>query len=266
MRTSSALAPLAAAVLALTAVPALALDGNHPAGPQVSAIEAFRSGAKALELGEKEKAITSLEYAAENGHPLAQWKLGRMYAKGDGVPRNDMRAFEYFSSIADAHAEDRPYTPQARIVADAFVALGHYYLAGIPQSPVRSNPARARQMFYYAATYFADPEAQYDLARLYLDGKGAPHDPLQAARWLALASHKGEYRAQALLGTMLFNGEHVQRQAARGLMWLTLARDSAGPDETWINDLYNAAFAKATEDERAMALHYLERWMRSRRD
>ncbi len=30
-------------------------------------------------------ACASLEYAAENGHPLALWKLGRMYADGDGV-------------------------------------------------------------------------------------------------------------------------------------------------------------------------------------
>ena len=26
--------------------------------------------------------LTSLQYAAEGGHPIAQWKLGRMYADG----------------------------------------------------------------------------------------------------------------------------------------------------------------------------------------
>ena len=30
------------------------------------------------------------------------------------------------------------------------------------------------------------------------------------------------------------NGEYVSRQVARGLMWLTLARDGASPGETWI--------------------------------
>ena len=34
-----------------------------------------------------------------------------------------------------------------------------------------------------------------------------------------------------MLGQMLFDGEQLPRQAARGLMWLTLARDSATPDE-----------------------------------
>src|SRR5580700_7478619 len=52
--------------------------------------------------------FNSLQYAAEGGHPIAQWKLGRMYADGDGVAQDDLRAFEYFSRIANAHAEDSP--------------------------------------------------------------------------------------------------------------------------------------------------------------
>ncbi len=82
-------------------------------------------------------------------------------------------------------------------------------------------------MFAYAASYFGDPDAQYYLARLYLDGNGAPHDPRTAARWFALAAQKGQYQAQAMLGAMLFSGDHVPRQAARGLMWLTLAKENA---------------------------------------
>jgi TPR repeat protein len=246
---------------------ALAPPGSGAPATAMSAIEAFRSGALALKHGEKAKALTSLQYAAENGHPLAQWKLGQMYAKGDGVPRDDLRAFEYYSRVADSYADDRPDTPRGRIVSMAFVALGHYYLEGIPNSQVRANPERAREMFHYAATYFADPEAQYDLARLYLNGTGGtPKDARQAVRWLALAAHKGHYQAQALLGAMLFKGDQVKRQASRGLMWLTLARDSAnGTEDRWIADLYDSAFKQATDDERAMAQIYLERWMTHRR-
>jgi TPR repeat protein len=229
-------------------------------------VEAFRSGTQALRDGEKAKALTSLQYAAEQGHALATWKLGRMYAEGDGVERSDLRAFEYFSRIANAYADDSPGTPQARFVANAFVALGHYYLDGIPNSVVKADPARAHELFAYAASYFGDPDAQYSLARLYLDGKGAPRDPRQAARWLSLAATKGQYQAQALLGRMLFKGEQVPRQAARGLMWLALARDSAGPQETWISDLYDSAVRQATDEERTLALAFLERWVRGRRD
>jgi TPR repeat protein len=211
--------------------------------------------------------LTSLQYAAEGGHPVAQWKLGRMYADGDGVAQDDVRAFEYFSRIANAHAEDSPSAPQAAIVANAFVALGRYYLNGIPNSKVKSDPERAREMFSYAASYFGNADAQYDLARLYLHGAGTSRDDFRyGARWLGLAAQKGQHQAQALLGQMLFNGDQLPRQAARGLMWLTLARDSAAPDETWIKESYNKAIAKASEDDRAMALQMLEHWVQGRRD
>jgi len=256
-------------------MPALAFDGSKSgdamaAAPPVTAMEAFKSGAHLLKAGEKAKAVHSLEYAAEQGHALAQWKLGRMYAEGDGVTQDDLKAFEYFRRIADRHAEDNPDTPQARFVANAFVALGHYYLDGIPKTAIKRDPDRAREMFAYAASYFRDSEAQYYLARLYLDGNGAPHDARQAARWFGLSAQKGQSQSQAMLGAMLFAGDHVPRQAARGLMWLTLAKDNAKDgavtDQAWINRLYDSAFQQATEDERALALVYLKRWLETRRE
>ena len=176
---------------------------------------------------------------------MAQWKLGRMYADGDGVTQDDLRAFEYFSRIANAHAEDSPSAPQASIVANAFVALGRYYLNGIPNSKIKPDTERAREMFSYAASYFGNADAQYDLARLYLKTPDASREDFRyGARWLGLAAHKGQHQAQALLGQMMFNGDRLPPQRARGLMWLTLARDSATADETWIYESYNRAIAK----------------------
>jgi TPR repeat protein len=144
------------------------------------------------------------------------------------------------------------------------VALGHYYLNGIPNSTVAPDASRAREMFAYAASYFGDADAQYQLGRLYLDG--TPSDPRQAARWFQLAATKGDCRAEAVLGDMLFRGQQVPRQAARGLMWLTLSKDCAGPEEAWVKPLYDNAFHRADDDERAMALVYLEGWLKGRRD
>src|ERR1700716_310446 len=109
-------------------------------------VEAFRSGAQALRAGDAETGLRALEFAAENGHAIAQWKLGRMYADGDQVGRDDVRAFEYFRSIVDSHADDSLGTPQARFVANAFVALGGYYISGIPNSAVTASPSRARSV------------------------------------------------------------------------------------------------------------------------
>jgi exopolysaccharide production negative regulator len=121
-------------------------------------------------------------------------------------------------------------------------------------------------MFAYAASYFRDPDAQYYLARLYLNGTGAPHDPRTAARWFGLSAQKGQCEAQAMLGAMLFGGDHVPRQAARGLMWLALAKDSARADQAWITKLYDSAMKQASEDERALAAVYLRRWLETRRE
>ena len=185
-----------------------------------------------------------------------------MYADGDGVVQDDLRAFEYFSRIANAHAEDSPSAPQAAIVANAFVALGRYYLNGIPNSKIKPDSERAREMFSYAASYFGNADAQYDLARLYLRSAGSSRDDFRyGARWLGLAAQKGQHQAQALLGQMLFNGDQLPRQAARGLMWLTLATENATPEETWIKDSYSKAMAKASQEDRAMAAQMLEHWV-----
>jgi uncharacterized protein len=251
-------APRASAATAAMPVP-------DPQAPQTS-FEAFQSGTRALRAGDTKAGLTALEYAAANGHPAAAWKLGRMYADGDGVARSDLRAFEYFRGIADSYADETPVTAQARFVASAFVALGTYYLAGIPSSPIKADAERAREMYAYAASYFGDPDAQYRLGRMYLDGRGGVREPKQAARWLALAANKGQYEAQAVFGAMLFKGEYVPREAPRGLMWLTLARDAAPSQENWIAELHAAALKQATEDERAAALVYIERWLNRRRD
>jgi len=233
----------------------------------ITPFEAFRSGTHMLRQGDKAKALVSLEYAAEQGFIMAQWKLARMYAEGDGVAQSDLRAFDYYSRIADAHADDLPGTQQARFVANAFVALGHYYGEGIPNSDVKADIARARHMYFHAATYFGDPEAQYYYGRMLLDGTGGGKDPRRAAQWFNSAANKGQYKAQAMLGRMLFMGETgVPRQAARGLMWLALASSNAPAADHWIPDLYDAAYKQANQDERALAGEFLVQWMNGRRD
>ncbi len=249
--------------------PALAFDGTAtPSTASLTPSEEMRAVGKQRTPEEmaRAKEMSALQYAADQGHPGAQWKLGRMYAEGDGVQQNDLRAFQYFSQIANTHAEEVPGTAQARIVAGAFVALGRYYLKGIPNSPIAADPMRARKLFGYAASYFGDADAQYELGRLYLNG--TPSDPHEAARWFLLAATKGQCRAQIALGEILFRGQYVPRQAARGLMWLTLGRECAGPgaDEAWVKSTYDNAFRHASDDERAMALLYLKNWISGRRE
>ena len=178
----------------------------------------MRNATEALKTGEKTRAVTSLQYAAEHGHGFALWQLGRMYAEGDGVARDHYRAFEYFQKFADTHADENPAIPRARFVANAFVALGHYYLDGIPNTAVSAEPRAARRMFAHAASYFGDPEAQFQLASLYLDGNGVD------ARSQARGALAGAGRQQGPLQVAGDARPHpVQRRA-----WHAPAR--VGPD------------------------------------
>jgi TPR repeat protein len=238
---------------------------NLPPRPVVPAkpIEAFRSGTQALRQGRTDQAVLELEYAAEQGVPGAIWKLGRMYADGEGVTMNKARAFAYFRRLTTAYADDSAGTSDATYVAKAFIALGHYYADGIPGT-VKADLGRAREMFEYAASYYGDPEAQYYLGRSYLWAKGNQKNAVLAAKWLHLSAEKGDARAQALLGNMLFKGEEVPRQPARGLFWLILAKDGAGPEESWITDMYTSALARAGENDRTQAYKYLENWLKRR--
>jgi hypothetical protein len=231
-----------------------------------SAKDALRSGVRNYNAGDKAAAVRALEFAADQGHALAAWKLARMYADGDGVPKSDLKAFEYFSRLADDNADEASDSPRASVVASAFVALGSYYLHGIKNSQVASNPERAAELFQYAASYFGDPIAQFNLARLYLEGNGVDRDELQAARWFNLAAEKGHHGAQALLGRMLVNGQGVPRERARGLMWLSMAKQAADPKrDAWIWTLHAEAFDTATEADRRTATTYLERFQPKRR-
>jgi TPR repeat protein len=267
MRIFSVLSSAALIAVSFGIEPGDALDGSpSPATAALSTVDAMRSATEALKSGEKSRALVSLQYAAEHGHGFALWQLGRMYAEGDGVTRDDYRAFEYFQKFADSHADENPAIPRARFVANAFVSLGHYYLEGIPNTSVSASPELARRMFAHAASYFGDPEAQYQLATLYIDGNGVERDPKRAVPWLVLASNKGHYKSQALLGRILFNGEHGIRQRASGLMWLTVACDGQGAKDPEVSKLHDTAVKQATDDERALALILLKRWVEGRRD
>jgi len=225
-----------------------------------SAREALRVGVRDYNAGDKEGAARALEYAAGQGHALALWKLGRMYAEGDGVPHDDLKAFEFFSRIADASSDEGGDTQNAAVTGSAFTALGSYFLDGIKGTYVRPNPERAYDMFNYAASYYGDPNAQYNLARLYLDGTGVEADPRQAARWFNLAAEKGHHPAQALLGDLLVNGAGgVPQQRIKGLVWLSLARDGAqGRKDDWIVALYDKNWTAASLDDRTEAQTQLQ--------
>jgi TPR repeat protein len=244
-----------------SARPAHALDPSTIVTPEAGPMELFSMGFKAYQRGEKTEALEALRYAADKGHPGARWKLGRMYAEGDGVPKNDYEAFKIFGEIINAEQDDTSTSPNAAYVASSVTALGDYMRTGIPGSPVTVDLLQARQLYFHAASIFGDPRAQFQLGRMLLNGEGGRANARQAARWLKLAAEKGNVGAEALLGYLLFDGDKIglRPEPARGLAMLTIAIKRAGSsDQSWIRPLQEEAFSLASEADRRTALAYAE--------
>jgi uncharacterized protein len=241
--------------------PAFGFDGSTSNAPEKipgnfsDPQQALRVGVDDLKAGDAVASVAALTYAAEGGQAIARWKLGEMYADGDGVPRDDVKAYYYFNQMVEDYDEDQPDRRNLSAISNAFVAVGVYCLNGIPNSDVRADPRRAHELFQYAATIFGDPNAQYNLAHMYLVGAGGlAKDSIAAVRWLAVAADKRHPPSEALLGHMLFTGDGVPHQRARGLMWLELAKDGASDTkEPWIRDLYQRDFGLASDDDRQAA-------------
>ena len=117
-------------------------------GPAV-AVPAAANTSRRLQLAARRRRI---------GHPIAQWKLGRMHARATASRRTTC-AHSIISAVSPTPMRKTTRRAAGRVVANAFVALGRYYLKGIPNSKVRSDPDRAREMFSYAASYFGDADA-----------------------------------------------------------------------------------------------------------
>jgi uncharacterized protein len=259
MRSAVASALFAVSVLAANTAAAIderIFDDKGEVTKQSSPWAVFQFGYSAYKNGHKDQAVEAYRYAAEKGQIGATWKLARMYAEGDGVDRNDYEAFKFFSEIVSQDIE--PGSPEESYMSDALVALGSYSKNGIPGSPVEANPAAAQQYYMRAAANYRNPNAQFEMGKMFLNGDGVKRSVRQAGRWLQLAAEKGHAGAQATLGNLLFQGGKV----VRGLAMMTAALERAAPsDKAWIRGMQEEAFAIAPEADRRTAIALAEDYL-----
>jgi hypothetical protein len=236
-----------------------------PAPKYGSAREALRDGMRVYNSGDKLGAAQALEYAATQGHTLALWKLGRMYADGDGVKHDDLKAFEYFSRLADQNADESPDSPNAGVVSSAFVALGTYFSTAsrgatwwrIPPVPSRCSITRRR-----ISAIRTPSTASRGSTSTAWASRRIPARPRAGS---TSRPRRGIIPPRPCSGISSSTGRAFRVQRAKGLMWLTLAREAADPaKDTWVSDLYDKAFAAAAEGDRKLALALLEQHLQRR--
>ena len=158
------------------------------------------------------EAARLLRLAAEQGHSGARYALGLMYIDGTGVPRDDTEGLRLIRLAAE----------QGLLVA--YDKLRQMTTGADPEDEprvVRWSRLRAEQ---------GDPDARYDLGVMYAQGDYVPENDAEAMRWLHLAAEQGHARAQYYLADMYGlrdGGPEDDAEAAR-LMGLAAEQGHSG--------------------------------------
>ena len=91
------------------------------------------------------------------------------------------------------------------------------------------NLAEALEQFRGAAEQ-GNPEAQYELGRLYASGRGVPASLSVAATWYERSAKQGHLAAQNTLASMLEEGRAVEQDLTRALHWREAAAETGNAE------------------------------------
>ena len=139
----------------------------------------FSDGVLAYQQGDYAHAADEFKSSAQFGNVTAQYNLGFMYAKGQGVPKNYNQAFFWFSRAA------KNGDPESQ-----------FHLAGMYE-----NGLGVEQDYYQAAKWYrkaaeqGEVNAQLTLGGLYGIGLGASQSYKQAYAWFNVAALQGKESA-----------------------------------------------------------------------
>lgn len=172
-------------------------------GPESEYID----GWVAYKHGDYKTAFELWTKAARRGVAEAQFSLGGMYDRGEGVPQDYNQALSWFREAADQGN------------ADAQFNLGLMYGkgSGVPRDDTQS-------LFWFRkAANQGDSNAQFVLGLIYETAKGLAQDYDQAVLWYKKAAVKGNSKAQINLGFLYHSGRGVTQDNVEALKWFMLA-------------------------------------------
>lgn len=249
------------ALLVASAAPAFAQQAKKPGFKSPEA--AYEQGMSQWKNGHVELAIPALRHAADHEVFLAQYYLARILAD-NGTPYTDhVAAYQLYRKLALDHANIDPDDDKRKVfVARSLTALAGYVRRGLPQANLRPDPASAVEYLRHAAQFFNDEEAQFDLARIYLQGDGIPPDIRAGLHWLSTLTQRGHAGAQAFLADIYWRGRYnVRRDPTRAFALITIAVEHAPEGErVWIEDIYQNIYCGAPAGTRTQAQGMVADW------
>jgi hypothetical protein len=157
-----------------------------------SADKLYEEGKALYDAKNYKEAFPKLSKAAEKGHKKAQYRLGRLYDKGNGVQENDSLAFLWYMKSAKQD------------YAKAQYQVGKCYKNG---EGVKKDRKIAVEWFTKAAKQ-GNADGQLALGKAYMKGKGIEADAAKAKTWLKRAVNNPKDGKEIL--------EELKKEAAAG--------------------------------------------------
>jgi hypothetical protein len=193
------------------------------AGMSVS--QDYQKGLDAAQRGDFAIALREWTPLAEQGGAKAQFNLGLMYRKGDGVQQDHEESAKWFRRAAE----------QGHDNAQLNLGVSFERGEGVPQ-----DYAEAVKWYKLAAEQgpsLVSRLAQANLGYIYQIGNGVPQDYREAVRWFRLAAEQGEADAQYNLALRYGQGQGVPLNFELALMWSNIAASQGHMKATELGNL-----------------------------
>jgi localization factor PodJL len=160
----------------------------------------YELGLQRLTAGRHQDGVALLRRAADRGFAMAQYRLAKLYERGEGVPVD--------LSVARQWTERAAAAGNRRAMHD----LGVYFARG-EGAPL--DEAAAFRWFRQAAE-LGVADSQYNLGVLYQQGRGVNASAPEALFWFLVAARQGDQDASARATALEAQLPQAQAQQARG--------------------------------------------------
>ena len=156
-----------------------------------------------------EQAFAEFSYLADEGDATAAYYLGKMYANGEGVEKNDQKAIEYYQKAESAYNIDAAYELAEILLNDATDSEDEKFENGLK--------------YLKRAAYAGQANALYQLGEFYEKGNGVPQDYKNAFGFYLMGALKGDMKSQYRVSRLYLAGRGVPQDFENGLKWLSRA-------------------------------------------
>jgi TPR repeat protein len=154
--------------------------------------------------------LTTLRRLADEGNAHVMFRLGRLYAVGNGVAKDEVLAVQWYRKGADAGNS-------SAMAALAFALLDGRGTAINQQEGVRRLKDAANA---------GNTDAMNRLANILIAGTITEKDTLEAARLFTKAAEAGHVASMVDLARVYYNGIGVQVDFSKAAMWYKQAADA----------------------------------------